>query len=87
MWHRYMSLMCCLPPWQAPLECVHGMARATPAAQGYSDEVFSCGKSNKAELFNPAMLEIHQSRESMWQQSHGTVQPATHFRNLLLSRL
>ena len=84
-----MSLMCCLPPWHlltsAPLECVHGTAQATPEAQGYSDEAFSCGKSNKAELFNPEMLEIHQIRESMWQHSHGNVLPATHFRNFFSS--
>jgi len=41
----------------APLECVHGTAQATPEALSYSDEAFSCGKSNKAELFNPEMLE------------------------------
>ena len=77
--------MCCLPPWRARLECVHGTAQATPEAQDYSDEAFSCGKSNKAELFNPEMLETHWSRESMWQHSYETVLPATHFRNFLPS--
>ena len=81
--------MCCLPPWHlltsAPLECVHGTAQATPEAQSYSDEAFSCGKNNKAELSNPETLEIHQISESMWQHSLGTVLPATHFRNFLPS--
>ena len=87
MWQRSMSLMCCLPPWHlltsAPLECVHGTAQATPEALSYSDEAFGCGKSNKSKLFNPEMLETHRSRESMWQHSHGTVLPATHFRIFL----
>ena len=89
MWQRSMSLMCCLPPWHlltsAPLECVHGTAQATPEAQGYSDEAFSFGKNNKAELFNPEMFETHWSRESMWQHSYGTVLPATHFHIFLSS--
>ena len=77
--------MCCLPPWHlltsAPLECVHGTAQATPEALSYSDEAFSCGKSIKAELFNPEMLETHQSRESMCYHSHGFVLPVTLFCN------
>ena len=81
--------MCCLPPWNfltsAPLECALGTAQATPEALSYSDEAFSCGKSNKAEIFNPEMVETHWSRESMWQHSHGTVLPVTHFRNFLPS--
>ena len=89
MWQCSMSLMCCLPPWHlltsAPLECVHGTAQARPEALSYSDEAFSCGKSNKADLFNPEMLETHRSRKSMWQRSHGTVLPATHFRSFLPS--
>ena len=81
--------MCCLPPWHlltsAPSECVHGMAQAPPEALSYSDEAFSYGKSKKSGLSNPEMLETHWSRKSMWQHSHGTVLPATHFRNFLPS--